>query len=69
MSISQTPSLPRIIAELEKEEMEFLEQVVAVQGLRLTRSCSVELDSDLPKQLERAVNYLIKKIEEGLPTL
>jgi hypothetical protein len=39
------------------------------RGLRLTRSCSFEHEVDLPKQMDRAVSYLIKKIEENMPGL
>lgn len=37
--------------------------------MKLTRSCSFEHDVDLTKQMERAVSYLIKKIEENMPGL
>lgn len=39
------------------------------RGLKLTRSCSFEHEVDMQKQLERAVSYLIRKIEEGMPGL
>ena len=39
------------------------------RGLKLTRSCSFSQEVELPKQIERAVAYLIKKIEEGMPGL
>jgi hypothetical protein len=39
------------------------------RGLKLTRSCSFEHEVDLPRQMERAVSFLIKKIEEGMPGL
>lgn len=69
VSIKETPNLARIIEELERSEVEFLEMVAMGRGLRLTRSCSFEHEFDLQKQLERAVAYLIKRIEEGMPGL
>jgi hypothetical protein len=54
---------------LENTEIEFLENIAMSRGLKLTRSCSFAHDVDLPKQIERAVAFLIKKIEEGLPGL
>jgi hypothetical protein len=43
--------------------------VAMTRGLKLTRSCSYDQEVDMPRQMERAVSYLIRKIEEGMPGL
>ena len=57
--------MENIVNRIQDEEAKALENIDLNRGLKLTRSCSFEHDKDIQKQLERAVSFLLHKIEES----
>lgn len=51
---------------IEEEETIVLTQMNLSRGLKLTRSCSFDDDCDMQKQLERAVTFLLTKLEDNI---
>ena len=68
-TVKKGVDIQKIIEDIEKEEDKVIDQIDLIRGLKLTRSCSFENDSDLQKQLERAVIYLLRRLEERVGKL